>query len=86
MWYGKGLLLPQILGELPDVLKTLDDENVKNAGQHDINFEASSIHTVTFFSAPKNWLMPSEYSRTDTNSKVLTVKTHSSVKLTLGPK
>lgn len=50
----KGLLLPQILGELPDVLKTLDDENVKNVGQHDINFEASSIHTVIFFSASKN--------------------------------
>ena len=31
------LLLPQILGELPDVLKTLDDENVSNAGRHDIN-------------------------------------------------
>ena len=45
----EGLLLPQILGELPDVLKTLDDENVKNAGQHDINFEASSIDTVIFF-------------------------------------
>lgn len=53
MWYGKGLLLPQILGELPDVLKTLDDENVKNACQHDINFEASSIHTVIFFRRQK---------------------------------
>lgn len=49
----KGLLLPQILGELPDVLKTLDDENVKNACQHDINFEASSIHTVIFFRRQK---------------------------------
>lgn len=49
----EGLLLPQILGELPDVLKTLEDENVKNAGQHDINFEASSIVTVIFFSASK---------------------------------
>ena len=42
-----GLLLTQILGELPDVLKTLDDENVNKAGQHDIKFEASSIYTVT---------------------------------------
>ena len=54
----KGLLLPQILGELPDVLKTLDDENVKNACQHDINFEASSIHTVIFFRRQKTERCP----------------------------
>ena len=49
MLYGRVCFFPKILGELPDVLKTLDDENVKNAGQHGINFEASSIHTVIFF-------------------------------------
>ena len=53
MLYGRVCFFPKILGELPDVLKTLDDENVKNAGQHGINFEASSIHTVIFFSASK---------------------------------
>ena len=68
------------------IARPLDDENVNNAGQHDIKFEASSIHTGIFGGASKNWVMPSEYYRTDTNSKIFTVETNSSVKLTLGPK